>query len=81
MSFDYIPVMARIDEPFNPMYMETNQEVRQGSQHKSSNAILPVSFGLQAWKSIVKEDKSIGKEVQIALKIHVLCGTWSPNAS
>jgi len=81
MSFDYIPVMARIDEPFNPMYMETNQEVRQGSQHKSSNAILPVSFGLQAWKSIVKEDKTIGKEVQIALKIHVLCGTWSPNAS
>jgi len=81
MSFDYTPLLSRVDEPFNPMFMETNQEVRQGSKHKSSNAILPVGFGLQAWKSVVREDKSIGKEVQVALKGQVLCGTWSPGAS
>lgn len=81
MSFDYNPLVSRIDEPFNPMFMETNQEVRQGSTQKSSHAILPVGFGLQAWKSVVREDKTIGKEVQVALKSQVLCGTWSPNAS
>ena len=81
MSFDYIPFIPHVDEPFNPMYMETNQEVRQGSTSKSSHAVLPVTFGIQAWKSVVKEDRSIGKEAQIALKSHVLCGTWSPNAS
>lgn len=81
MSFDYTPMIPRIDEPFNPMFMETNQEVRQGSKQKSSNAILPVGFGLHAWKSVVREDKSIGKEIQVALKSQVLCGTWSPSAS
>jgi len=81
MSFDYIPFIPHVDEPFNPMFMETNQEVRQGSTSKSSHAVLPVTFGIQAWKSVVKEDRTIGKEAQIALKSHVLCGTWSPNAS
>jgi len=81
MSFDYTPMLSHVDEPFNPMFMETNQEVRQGARHKSSNAILPVGFGLQAWKSVVREDKTIGKEVQFALKSQVLCGTWDPSAS
>ena len=82
MSFDYTPFIPRVDEPFNPIYMETNQKVNwQGSTHKSSNAVLPVAFGIQAWKSVVKEDRSIGKDAQIALKAHVLCGTWSPNTS
>ena len=81
MSFDYVPFLPRIDEPFNPMFMETNQEVRQGSTSKSSNAVLPISFGLQAWKSVVKEDRTIGKEAHIALKAHVICGTWRPQAS
>jgi len=77
MSFDYTPEIPRIDEPFNPMFMETNQEVRQGSKRKASNAILPIGLGLQAWRSVVREDKTIGKEVQVALKSHVLCGTWA----
>jgi hypothetical protein len=81
MSFDYTPTMSRIDDPFNPMFMETNEEVRQGSKHKSSNAILSIGLGLHAWKSVVREDKTIGKEMQVALKSQVLCGTWSPSAS
>ena len=82
LSFDYTPFIPRVDEPFNPILMETNQKVSwQGSAHKSSHAVLPVSLGLQAWKSVVKEDRTIGKETQIALKAHVLRGTWSPNAS
>ena len=81
MSFDYTPMMLRIDEPFNPMIMETSQEVRQGSKHKSSNAILQVGLGLQAWKSVVRENKTIDKDVQVALKSQVLCGNWSPHAS
>ena len=36
--------------------------------HKSSSAILSIGFGLQARKSIVREDKTIGTEMQIALK-------------
>ena len=36
--------------------------------HTSSNAILPVGFGLQARKGVVREDKMIRTEVQIALK-------------
>ena len=82
MSFDYVPFIPRIDQPFNPAFMETNQEVRQGSTSKSSNAaVLPISFGLQGWKSVVKEDRTIGKEAHIALKAHVICGTWRPQAS
>jgi hypothetical protein len=81
MSFDYNATTSRVDEPFNPLFMETNEEARQGSKHKSSKVILPIGLGLQAWKSVVREDKTIGKEVQVALKCQVLCETWSPSAS
>ena len=41
------------------------------------NTILSVGFGLQALKILVREDKTIRTEVQIALKIkgQVLCRT------
>ena len=47
MSFDYTPLILGIDEPFNPTFMESNQEVGQGLMHKYLIAILPVGFGLQ----------------------------------
>ena len=48
--------------------MKTNQEARQALMQTSSNAILSVGFGLQAQKSVGREDKMIGTGVQIALK-------------
>lgn len=50
------------------MLMKTNQEARQALMQTSSNAILSVGFGLQAQKSVGREDKMIGTGVQIALK-------------
>lgn len=80
MSFDYSPFMPPLDQPFHPMYMETAQDVRQGGKGKGSMAILSIGLGMQAWKSVVKEDKAMGKDVSIAVKAIVICGNWNPNA-
>ena len=65
MSFDYTPLIPRIDELFNvqPNVIETNKDIGRSSKHDSSNAILPVGLGLQARRSAVKVDKTIGTEV------------------
>ena len=81
ISFDYIPFIPPVDKPFDPSYMETTQEVRQGSRSKSSHVVLPVSFGIRAWKSVAKEDGTIWREAKLALKAQVVCGTWCPKAS
>ena len=44
--------------------------------HKSSKAILLVGFWLQAWKIVVREDKLIGTEVQIAVKMRQVNSLW-----
>ncbi|KAG8820041.1 hypothetical protein FRC18_011855 [Serendipita sp. 400] len=80
MSFDYVPFVPGLDQPFHPAYMETAQDVRQGGKGKNSMAVLNLGLGMQAWKSVVKEDKSVGKDVNIALKAPVLCGNWNPSA-
>ncbi|KAG8793685.1 hypothetical protein FRC17_008410, partial [Serendipita sp. 399] len=80
MSFDYMPFIPAVDQPFHPAYMETNQDVRQGGRGKGSMAVLNLGLGMQAWKSVVKEDKTVGKDVNIALKAMVLCGNWDPSA-
>ena len=53
----YTPLIPRIDELFNvqPNIYGTNQEVVR------PNAILPVNARLQAWKSVVREDKELGR--------------------
>jgi uncharacterized coiled-coil protein SlyX len=80
MSFDYVPFMPPLDQPFHPLYMDTPQDVRQGGKGRASQAILTIGLGMHAWKSVVKEDKSMGKESNVALKATVLCGGWNPNA-
>jgi hypothetical protein len=83
MSFDYSPFMTTIDHPFHPIYMNTADvcaDVRQGGKGKASNAILVVGLGMQAWKSVVKEDKTMGRETTIAVKATVICGNWNPKA-
>jgi len=83
MSFDYAPFIMPIDQPFHPLYMNTADvcaDVRQGGKGKASNAILMVGLGMQAWKSVVKEDKTLGRDTTIAVKATVLCGNWNPNA-
>jgi hypothetical protein len=79
-SYDYSPFMPPLDQPFHPMYMETAQEVRKSEKNTSSMAILSIGLGMLAWKSVVKEDKTIGKDVIIAIKANVICGSWDPNA-
>ncbi|CCA70380.1 hypothetical protein PIIN_04319 [Serendipita indica DSM 11827] len=79
LSYDYVPFLSSADQPFHPAYMETAQEVRQGGRGKSSTAILTIGLGLQAWKSVVKEDKTISKDYSIAVKANVICGNWDPN--
>lgn len=78
MSFDYTAFMPPADQAFHAMYMETAQDVRQGGKGKASAAILTTGLGLQAWKSVVREDKSVGKDASIAVKATVLCGNWNP---
>lgn len=83
MSYDYVTFMPAVDHPYQPVYMNTSDncaDVKQGGKGKASNAILVVGLGMQAWKSVVKEDKTHGRETNIALKATVLCGNWNPNA-
>ncbi|PVF92518.1 hypothetical protein CPB86DRAFT_744206 [Serendipita vermifera] len=80
MSFDYVPFMPPLDQPYHPLYMDTPQDVRQGGKGRASHAILTIGLGMHAWRSIVKEDKTMGKDMNVALKATVLCGGWNPNA-
>ncbi|KIM24673.1 hypothetical protein M408DRAFT_17529 [Serendipita vermifera MAFF 305830] len=83
MSFDYAPFIPPIDQPYHPVYMNTLDncaDVKQGGKGKSSNAILVVGLGMQAWKSVLKEDKTHGRETTIAVKATVICGNWNPTA-
>jgi hypothetical protein len=80
MSFDYTAFLAQPDQAFHPMYMETAQDVRQGGKGKSSAAVLNIGLGLQAWKSVLRDDKTVTKDMSVAVKANVLCGNWNPNA-
>jgi flagellar biosynthesis chaperone FliJ len=81
MSWDYTPFMPQVDQPFVPIYMNTADacaDVRQGGRGKASHAILVIGLGMQAWKSVVKEDKTMGRDTNIAVKATVICGNWNP---
>lgn len=68
--WDFAPFMLPPDETFDPMNIETKQE--------SGKVLLTVGLGMQAWRSIVKGDGAIGKDVYLAVKPKMISGAWNP---